>query len=847
MILDALIQQFKQRFDFEKRARVCLWFDERREFVSLLPAFARHVESTAPSVRLLVYDEALCHGQIWMRRQIALALDAASEEEAKALRFVLYLPFPEDAVGGPPGKGTTLELLTEALYAGVVWRMGGRRPTLFTFLRQAGVPLPDDAVEQRRLYEGGAGSLLSKYAARFADRSSAFWTSPLTAELARQRLVDVDQTILDLAVDPEGTMRALADRGTAAEFQTLVEERYGYSATLSYPGEWLDGLVALIALTETFLGFGESVDFPFRERLPPAVLRPHHQQLLQRWLRDAEARPAWDRLIAAVETRIDLSPWAEGRTGAAFAFPHLVRLRWHAIERELDAAAGKRTTLTELFAKHGNLILKEAEFARASAAPMKGWDLLIALRRFVGACEGGLREVEAATNAAALVTVYVKNAAAIDGEHLRIRFEADSQNLPSAARVADRYYGEYVTALNSKVFPLWSRDGMASLSGAPDVTGELAQAFWHAEGKRALIIIDALRYDCAVAIEKELSGSSAEVSPMIAMLPTITPVGMTALMPIGAARVRMNTKGNSVHPMIAGRDMSARENRLAFMSELGADCRDIGSIESASKAPPDLGEMLVVFGHDDVDHIGHGDAQALVRHLRIEIERVVRLIRKLHRWDYPVVHVVTDHGFIIVDEEKLPPEVKCDKDWCLVRKERFAIVAASADLPLTTFEAPWDATIRVAVPPATAFFKAEKSFSHGGATLQELVIPHLVSRTRQRQRRMEIEVVVPLRTLSRAAVRVTLRPKAEGQLDLFSTTTRTLSIDVVREAGQSVVAGGAKTLPIVPNAGEKALTLFFGTTEQFRRGETLDLRVRDVDTEERIPPGGIKLTVDFDS
>jgi len=293
--------------------------------------------------------------------------------------------------------------------------------------------------------------------------------------------------------------------------------------------------------------------------------------------------------------------------------------------------------------------------------------------------------------------------------------------------------------------------------------------------------------------------------------------------------------------------MSARENRLAFMSEFGADCRDIGSIESASKAPQDLGEMLVVFGHDDVDHIGHGDAQALVRHLRVEIERVVRLIRKLHRWDYPVVHVVTDHGFIVVDEEKLPPEVKCDKEWCLVRKERFAIVPASADLPLTTFEAPWDVSLRVAVPPATAFFKAEKSFSHGGATLQELVIPHLVSRSSQRQKRMEIEVVVPIRTLFRPAVRVMMRPKADGQLDLFSAATRTLSIDVVREAGQSVVAGGAKTFPIAPGAGEQALTLFFGTAEKFRRGETLDLRVRDVDTEERIPPGGITLTVDFDS
>jgi len=38
VILESLITQFQQRFDYEKRAQVCLWFDEKREFIGLLPA-----------------------------------------------------------------------------------------------------------------------------------------------------------------------------------------------------------------------------------------------------------------------------------------------------------------------------------------------------------------------------------------------------------------------------------------------------------------------------------------------------------------------------------------------------------------------------------------------------------------------------------------------------------------------------------------------------------------------------------------------------------------------------------------------------------------------------------------
>ena len=33
MILQALVDQFKRRFQYEKRAQVCLWFDEKEEFL----------------------------------------------------------------------------------------------------------------------------------------------------------------------------------------------------------------------------------------------------------------------------------------------------------------------------------------------------------------------------------------------------------------------------------------------------------------------------------------------------------------------------------------------------------------------------------------------------------------------------------------------------------------------------------------------------------------------------------------------------------------------------------------------------------------------------------------------
>jgi hypothetical protein len=368
-----------------------------------------------------------------------------------------------------------------------------------------------------------------------------------------------------------------------------------------------------------------------------------------------------------------------------------------------------------------------------------------------------------------------------------------------------------------------------------------------------VIIVDALRYDCALAVRDQLRGHAVDVKPMLALLPTVTPVGMTALLPVGDGEITVEIKGNALHPRINGKDMSVRENRLGFLKAFGADCRDITDVEQSSETPSDLGELFVVFGHEEVDQIGHGQAENLIRHIDLEIDRLARLVRKLHRWGYPHVHIVTDHGFILLDENKLPSEVPCDKAWCHVLKERYALVPASADLPLVRMPFAWDQEMRVAVPPGLAFFKAEKSFSHGGAAVQEVVIPHLVSRGQAiQEKRVGVEVILPTFELMRASVKVLLRtvshgPAKSGQMALFLESGRTLSLDVTRRQADgntaSVLAGKPKEVRLEAPGQEQNVTLFFHSAARFQTGELLELDIRDVETLEQFPPGGIKLTV----
>ena len=859
MILQALVDQFKQRFQHEKRAQVCLWFDEKEEFLKLVPSFRTYLEAMqSPPFRILAYDATQHHGQIWLKYEIYRTLDALPEHKRRRQRFVIYLPLAQDrlAHGGPNGE-PALDMLTEYRINGVTWRIGGKRPTLFRFLKQANVKLPVGPRDQQRLYDGGRDSLLAKYVVKFADRPTAFWGDLLSPELAQSRLVgDVDQTILDLAVSPETTWQSLRRKCLVSEFLAMVREKYGFEGSNESPARWVEDLVTTLALTEAFLSYGERADFPLVDRLPSQAVRSHHQQLLHRWLRDSESRTAWDRWIQMVEMKVDLTAWARDKAGYCFGFPHLVQMRWQQIADAFATAATKSSTTAAFFEEHGALIAKEAEHSKASLSPSGSWELMHQLQGYLAACEQAGQLAEQADNIEALVQVFVEQATVVDAAHINVRHDAERQSQPAVVKVADRAYATYTNTLNGRFFERYVTGAAANIPKLPYVTDRLEKRLWTTHGKRAVLIVDALRYDCAHLIRQVLQNFHVELEPMRAAIPTVTPVGMTALMPLSAKKVSFEIKGNSLHPQVNGKDTAVRSTRIAFLKDFGADCREISELEANSDVLHGLGELLVVFGHEEVDHIGHGSADTLVRHLHIEVERIARLVRKLHRWSYPEVHVVTDHGFILLDADQLPDEVTCNTEWCRVKKERFALVPAEADLPVASLPFDWDPSLRVALPPGLAFFKAEKSFSHGGAALQELVIPHLVSRSRTPSKRIGVEVVLPTFELMRAAVKVTLRPKRPAsskgeQMALFPATGRTLNLDVLRTDSTgtrvSVLASARpKEVHVDAEVNEQNVTLFFHSAQSFSAGEILHLDISDIETTEQFPPGGIKLTVGRD-
>jgi hypothetical protein len=858
MIYAELANEFRSLFSRLPDRRIALWFDEKREFERLLPGFEEYLRAH-PSFVLLRYDEATGHGQLWIKHEVHWASRNLPAAERDAGRYLLYLPFPLERLDGPEEEGGwSADLLLEYRNLGATWLVDGKKPTLFGFLRKIAANLPTDPKEQRQLWDGGRDSLLAKFTARYADRDARFWQQQLAPAWVREQVIgDVEHTILNLAAEPAAKLTALARDGLISDFVQQVQEAFGFYRPITRPektglnadvavDEWLSDFVLRLALVEAFAGYGEPADFPYLDLLPESPFRRRCIEFLKRWLKDSAAAGDYLRIIRRVERDYNLITWARPRSGASFSFPHLARLRFQILYDRFKAAARQKTEYVPLLRDVAKELAILADLSRASPERINGFDLMHRLTQLVPACDEVAARARACSNAEAILRVYTESAGEIDRKHWRLIADCTKEvDLEDLSAVANRAYGEYAEAINAAFFDAlrerteWKVPGIRPIS---DVVSDI----WNARAKRAVIVVDALRFDCAMEIRDKLRLPESSLEPALACIPTRTWVGMTAVLPLAGEQLRYEAgpgEGRLRHAQ-SNANFSDRQARLQFLRDrVGAICMEIEEVENETRAPKPLPDVLCVFGHETIDSLGHDKASDLIRHLDTEVERLVLVMGKLHRWGYPEVHLLTDHGFVTTSSEVEPTVVPIPVDRTIVAKSRYALVEEGTLIDAKTFPFPFDPRIRVAVPAGMAFFKPEKTFSHGGIALQEVVIPHLASRRETMATRVGLQVIPAAYEIKTYSVKVVLDPVIPEKMDLFTKPVgRTVEIDLQR-AKESVVAHVVRK-EIKPEAGERVtVVLMLNDKLAFMEGEMLDLIVRDVETREVLSPAALRLTI----
>ena len=288
--------------------------------------------------------------------------------------------------------------------------------------------------------------------------------------------------------------------------------------------------------------------------------------------------------------------------------------------------------------------------------------------------------------------------------------------------------------------------------------------------KVAVIVSDALRYEIAQELIGELAKSRhiASLKPALAMLPTETKYCKPALLP--HHELKLYGQGGEQDMAVDDKILSDTTKRCEHLQKYrdGAICVNFETVAeyNQDKNREIFKHSLVYIFHDVIDKHGHnGTSKEIVTNCRTAIKELATMIPKIHAsYNVTEVYVTSDHGFLFNDIQFAEKDKHKINEECLERSTRYYLTNSEKEEPgvikfrLDTVSGILNAcNVMVAVPQGTNRFAAPSGgymFTHGGAALQEIVIPVIVSRQERTDSKQPVGVMVLDRKLSMQASRL---------------------------------------------------------------------------------------------
>jgi len=280
--------------------------------------------------------------------------------------------------------------------------------------------------------------------------------------------------------------------------------------------------------------------------------------------------------------------------------------------------------------------------------------------------------------------------------------------------------------------------------------------------KICVIISDAMRYEVAdelLARVRELDKYDAELQPMLGSLPTYTQLGMASLLPNKDLQIADNETSAVI---VDGQSSLGLENRKKILAKgrEGDRTTALPADELMSMPKDDCRALfrdhdVIYVYHNLIDAIGDKPAteERVFEAAEDTLEALVQLVKKLTAANASSLLITSDHGFIyqhrpIEESDFSGSEVA--GETILFRNRRFVLghgLKAQQGLRHYTAEAAGQqGNVEILIPKSINRLRLKGSgsrFVHGGATLQEAIVPVLrINKSRQSDTsHVEVEII----------------------------------------------------------------------------------------------------------
>ena len=330
------------------------------------------------------------------------------------------------------------------------------------------------------------------------------------------------------------------------------------------------------------------------------------------------------------------------------------------------------------------------------------------------------------------------------------------EKLAAFKKTVDMDYAKAVNEFNLE----WMKCVREEGGKLNDITGILHQQDFYkthigsSATKVAVVISDALRYEVAVQLMQEFSEKkhTATLDVALAMLPTETKYCKDALLPHSDLRLQKDTM------FVDGSIMNGLKDRDLQLKKYNPEgvCLNYTDIKNNTKDNREAFRKPVVYiYHDTIDSISHEHPEKTARACEEAVDELKDFIATLHA-TYNVTNVIVtaDHGFLYNDVEYNDTNKHKVQENSIELKTRYYLTnnsepAATGSIGITKLPLEmvsgmaYPDGVFVAVPDGSNRFFAPGGgyeFAHGGATLQELIVPVLFSHLQRNDKKQKVEM-----------------------------------------------------------------------------------------------------------
>lgn len=327
----------------------------------------------------------------------------------------------------------------------------------------------------------------------------------------------------------------------------------------------------------------------------------------------------------------------------------------------------------------------------------------------------------------------------------------------------------------------------------------------------AYFLVDAMRFEMGAELSERLP-ETAEVAlrPAIGVLPSITPIGMAALLPGASGSFSVVEEKGKLGARIDETFLSDLNARRKFLESRVPEMVDLVLDDLLGMSPSKLAKKLdkaqfVLVRSQEIDSAGEGGFTRQARRIMDEvIADIARAVRKLAAAGIENAVISADHGHLFFATER-DESMRIDKPGGNeVDLHRRCWVGRGGATPPGCIRVPASALgyasdLDFIFPAGAGVFKAggDLAFHHGGPSLQEMVVPVLTVRLKVQKATpvtaSPLTVVDAPEMITTRIIRVELRLGGAVQ-SMFTSTVqvRPVLISGGREVGAVEMAIGAE-------------------------------------------------------